>query len=118
MSDLIARIRALVTLIGPKRRGRHHRTGPRQFHLPTPARVEVWPVPEPIVMDGDDPRAYRLQRGPYLDWERRRIAQRAERDQRGINLLLQIARSTPAFDGMDELRDLVRTAIAIGAVRT
>jgi hypothetical protein len=68
-------------------------------------------------MDGDDPRAYSLVRGPYAHVERRRSARRAENDRRGIDLLVQIARSAPANDGMAELRDLVRTAIAIGAVR-
>ncbi|CAL9438444.1 hypothetical protein SUDANB67_03395 [Nocardiopsis dassonvillei] len=117
MSDLIALIRAWVTLIRPKRHGRHHRTGPRAYYLPAPARVELWPAPDPIVMDTGDPRAYSLQRGPYAHLEHRRRAQRAERDLRGIDLLVQIARSTPALDDMAELRDLVRTAIAVGAVR-
>ncbi|WP_285734539.1 hypothetical protein [Nocardiopsis sp. ATB16-24] len=79
--------------------------------------MELWPTPAPIVMDGTDRCAYNLHRGPYLHLERRRRAQRAEQDRRGIDLLVQIARSTPAFDDMAELRDLVRTAIAVGAVR-
>ncbi|MEE2042309.1 hypothetical protein Q7689_02600 [Nocardiopsis tropica] len=85
--------------------------------MPTPKRVEVWPAPDPIVMDGDDPRAYSLVRGPYAHVERRRSVQRAENDRRGIDLLMQIARPSPALDDMAELRDLVRTAIAVGAVR-
>ncbi|OKI20788.1 hypothetical protein A6A08_22445 [Nocardiopsis sp. TSRI0078] len=68
-------------------------------------------------MDAGDPRAYSLQRGPYTHLENRRRAQRAERDRRGIDLLAQIARPTPVVDDMAELRDLVRTAIAVGAVR-
>ncbi|TDQ55393.1 hypothetical protein EV190_101720 [Actinorugispora endophytica] len=68
-------------------------------------------------MDGDDPRAYRLPRGPYAHLEHRRRVHSAERDRRRIELLVQIARSTPAPDDMAELRDLVRTAIAVGAVR-
>jgi hypothetical protein len=68
-------------------------------------------------MDGDDPRAYSLVLGPYEDLERRRSDSRAARDRRGIDLLVQIARSAPTNDGMAELRDLVRTAIAVGAVR-
>ncbi len=117
MRDLIALIRALVTLIRPTRHGRHHRAGPPPFRVSTPKRVEVWPAPEPIVMDGDDPRAYSLVRGPYAHVERRRSAQRAENDRRGIDLLVQIAKPSPALDDMAELRDLVRMAIAIGAVR-
>ncbi|WP_247666013.1 hypothetical protein [Nocardiopsis sp. B62] len=117
MRDLIALIRALVTLIRPTRHGRHHRNGSPSFRVPAPARVELWPAPEPIVMDSDDPRSYSLVRGPYAHVERRRSTQRAERDRRGIDLLVQIARSSPALDDMAELRDLVRTAIAVGAVR-
>ncbi|MEV2278147.1 hypothetical protein AB0I72_21430 [Nocardiopsis sp. NPDC049922] len=74
------------------------------------------PAPEPIVMDGDDPRAYRLVRGPYTALEHKRAAQRAERDRRGIDTLVRIAQSTSPDDGLDELRDLVRTAIAAGVV--
>ncbi|WP_262391241.1 hypothetical protein [Nocardiopsis sp. CNR-923] len=74
------------------------------------------PAPEPIVMDGDDPRAYRLVRGPYAALENRRAAQRAERDRRGIDTLVRIARSTSPDDDLAELRDLVRTAIAVGVV--
>ena len=79
--------------------------------------MELWPAPAPIVMDGSDPRACNLHRSPYLHLQRQRRAQRAEPDRRGIDLLVQIVRSTPAFDDMTELRDLVRTAIAAGAVR-
>ena len=117
MSDLSALIRAWVRLIRPKPHGMHHRTGPHPHHLPPPVRMELWPAPAPIVMDGSDPRACNLHRSPYLHLQRQRRAQRAERDRRGIDLLVQIARSTPAFDDMAELRDLVRTAIAVGAVR-
>lgn len=117
MSDLIALIRAWVRLIRPKPHGRHHRTDPRPYYLPPPARVELRPAPDPIVMDDSDPRAYNLHRSPYLHLERRHRAQRAEPDRRGVDLLVQIVRSTPAFGDMAELRDLVRTAIAVGAVR-
>ena len=117
MSDLIALIRALVTLIRPKPRGRHHRTGPRAVHLPPPARVELWPAPEPIVMDSGDPRAYNLLRGPYAHFEHKRTAHRIERDKRGLRLLEQISAPPSAVDDMAELRDLVRTAIAVGVVR-
>ncbi|MFD6095019.1 hypothetical protein ACFVWN_09485 [Nocardiopsis flavescens] len=117
MSDLIALIRALVTLLRPKRHGRHHRTGPRPFHLPRPARVELWLAPEPIVMDGGDPRAYSLHRGPFVHWEHRRTLERAERDRRGLDLLLSISAARRVPDDLAELRDLVRTAIAVGAVR-
>lgn len=118
MSDLIALIRALVALIRPKPQGRHHRNGPRTVHLPPPVRVELWPAPEPIVMDGGDPRAYNLLRGPYAHFEHKRTAHRTERDRRGLRLLEQISAPAPAVDDMAELRDLVRMAIAVGAVRS
>ncbi len=118
VSDLIALIRALVTLIRPKPRGRHHRTGPRTVHLPPPVRVDLWPAPEPIVMDSGDPRAYNLLRGPYAHFERKRTAHWNERDRRGLRLLEQISAPPSAVDDMAELRDLVRTAIAVGAVRS
>jgi hypothetical protein len=80
-------------------------------------RLELWPAPEPIVMDGGDPRAYNLLRGPYAHFERKRTAPRVSRDRRGLRLVEQAAASPPAVDDMAELRDLVRTAIAVGAVR-
>ena len=116
MSDLIALIRALVTLMRPQPRGRHHRNGPRAVHLPPPVRVELWPAPEPIVMDGDDPRAYNLLRGPYVHLEQQRAVPRSERDRQGLHLLEQVSKAQCAVDDMSELRDLVRMAIAVGAV--
>ncbi|GHC97587.1 hypothetical protein GCM10007079_51230 [Nocardiopsis terrae] len=88
------------------------------MHLPPPARVELWTAPEPIVMDSGDPRAYNLLRGPYVHFEHKRTAHRIERDRRGLRLLEQISAPPPAVDDMAELRDLVRTAIAVGAVRS
>ncbi|WP_116247508.1 hypothetical protein [Nocardiopsis sp. FIRDI 009] len=68
-------------------------------------------------MDGGDPRAYMVPRPYYTHWERERTARR-ERDQRGIELLIRMARPAPAFDDMTELRDLVRTAVAMGVGRS
>jgi len=116
--DLIALIRALVTLLQPQPRGKHRRNKPRTVHLSTPARMELWPASEPIVMDGNDPRAYNLPRGPYAHLEQQRATRRSEQDRRGLHLLEHTSQAQRAVDDMSELRDLVRTAIAVGAVHS
>ncbi|RCV49717.1 hypothetical protein DEF23_17690 [Marinitenerispora sediminis] len=66
-------------------------------------------------MDGSDPRAYALPRRPFEAWEERKSVVEQDRTRRGLDLLTQISRTTPqADDDLAELRDVIRTAVALG----
>ncbi|WP_159941838.1 MULTISPECIES: hypothetical protein [unclassified Nocardiopsis] len=106
MTHLIAQIFAWLTRLAVGTNGRHRRPVPaahlsprRQREglaallavarpVPTPARLPVRrrrrvvipldPAPDPILMDGCDPRRYRFIRPSYLSWERQRDPQPGE----------------------------------------
>ena len=118
MHDLIARVRALLTLIWPEPQGRHRRGRPRPAHGTPLVRVELWPLPEPIAMDDDDLHRHHFLRDPYTRLGGGRSVHWTERDRLGPRPRNHICRVPRTADGMIELRDLVCTATAIGVVHT
>ena len=85
------------------------------MHLPPPVRVELWPAPEPIVMDGDDPRAYNLLRGPYVHLNSNAPCVEVSEIGRAC-IYWNRCRRLSARSMTCPSWDLVRMAIAVGAV--